>query len=145
EAEGGDIRGRQSAAILVVPAEGNPWDTVTELRVEDHPEPLAELRRLVALDDAYKLANEADELAAQGRHDEAGAAFQQASALVPDSHELIFWGGLGAAQAGELELGVSLVRRAIELHPGWGELLPRLPPELAPSAAAVLERLRRPA
>jgi uncharacterized Ntn-hydrolase superfamily protein len=142
EAEGGDIRGRQSAAILVVPGEGNPWDAVIDLRVEDDPEPLVELRRLLAVDEAYKLASEADDRAARGHHDDAGALFQRASALAPDNHELIFWGGLGAAQAGELELGASLVRRAIELQPGWGELLPRLPPEAAPSAAAVIERLR---
>ncbi len=143
EAEGGDVRGRQSAAMLVVPADGNPWDTVAELRVEDHPEPLTELRRLIAIDEAYKLASQADDLAARGRHDEAGAVFQRASALAPDNHELMFWGGLGAAQAGEMELGASLVRRAIELQPGWSELLPRLTPEVAPAAAAVLARLRR--
>ncbi len=142
EAEGGDIRGRQSAAILVVPGDGNPWDTVVDLRVEDHPAPLTELRRLIALDEAYKLAGDADELAGPGRHDEAAEKFQAASALAPDNHELIFWSGLGAAQRGELELGVSLVRRAIELQPGWGELIPRLPAEVAPSAAAVLARLR---
>ena len=56
EAEGGDLRGRQSAAILVVPAAGNAWDTVLSLRVEDHPDPLTELRRLVALNDVYALA-----------------------------------------------------------------------------------------
>ena len=56
EREGGDLRGRQSAAILVVPAEGEPWRTSVSLRVEDHPEPLPELRRLVALHDAYRLA-----------------------------------------------------------------------------------------
>ena len=142
EAHGGDIRGRQSAAIIVVPGEGNPWDTTASLRVEEHPEPLPELRRLIALDDAYRLAGMADELTGLGRHGEAAAAFQQASALAPDNHELLFWGGLGAAHGGELELGVSLVRRAIELQPGWGELLPRLPTDVAPSAATVLARLR---
>ena len=112
------------------------------MRVEDHPEPLPELRRLVALDDAYRLAGTADELTGLGRHAEAAEVFQQASALAPDNHELLFWGGLGAAHGGELELGVSLVRRAIELQPGWGELLPRLPADMAPSAGTVLARLR---
>ncbi len=142
EAHGGDIRGRQSAAILVVPAEGNPWDTTVSLRVEDHPDPLSELRRLTELGEAYRLADVADELTGLGHHEEAAEVFQQASALAPDNHELLFWGGLGAAHAGELELGVSLVRRAIELQPGWGELLPRLPADVAPSAANVLARLR---
>ncbi len=142
EAHGGDVRGRQSAAIIVVPADGNPWDTSVSLRVEDDPEPLTELRRLVALQEAYQLAGAADELTGLGRHAEAAEAFQQASALAPDNHELLFWGGLGAAHGGELDLGVSLVRRAIELQPGWGELLPRLPADVAPSAATVLARLR---
>ena len=61
EAEGGDARGRQSAAIRVVPAQGNPWDTVVSLHVEDHPDPLVELRRLVRLHNAYALANQADQ------------------------------------------------------------------------------------
>ena len=71
EREGGDIRGRQSAAILVVPAEGEPWRTLVSLRVEDHPDPLPELRRLVALHDAYTLAGQGDELLGAGRHAEA--------------------------------------------------------------------------
>jgi uncharacterized Ntn-hydrolase superfamily protein len=141
EAHGGDIRGRQSAAILVVPADGPAWDTVVALRVEDDPEPLGELRRLVELDDAYALASRADELTGQGRHDEAAEAFQRAGQLAPNNHELLFWGGLGAAHSGDFELGLTLVRRAIELQPGWAELLPRMPPEMAPSAAAVHARL----
>ena len=56
EGAGGDLRGRQSAAILVVPAAGEPWDAVLSLRVEDHPEPLDELERLLILDEAYTLA-----------------------------------------------------------------------------------------
>jgi uncharacterized Ntn-hydrolase superfamily protein len=144
EAEGGDIRGRQSAAILIVPPEGERWDTVLELRVEDHPDPLPELRRLVGLADAYALASRADELAGQGDHDGAAEAFQQASQLAPDNHELLFWGGLGAAHSGQLDLGLALVRRAIELQPGWAELLPRMPAEVAPSAAAVHAALSEP-
>jgi uncharacterized Ntn-hydrolase superfamily protein len=75
EAAGGDLRGRQSAAILVVPAGGDPWETVISLRVEDHPDPLTELDRLVRLDEAYRLAGQGDEQVAAGRHDEAAALF----------------------------------------------------------------------
>src|SRR5439155_1485151 len=60
EAAGGDVRGRQSAALLVVPAVGEPWRRAVDLRVEDHPEPLAELRRLLRLREAYDLPTEAD-------------------------------------------------------------------------------------
>lgn len=141
EAEGGDARGRQSAAILVVPASGPSWEKVIELRVEDDPEPLGELRRLITVHDAYKLADRADGLVNDGRHDEAAQLYQQASALVPGNHELLFWAGLGAAQAGELETGVGRVRAAIEMHPPWRQLLERLPADVAPAATAVAERL----
>jgi uncharacterized Ntn-hydrolase superfamily protein len=141
EAAGGDVRGRQSAAILVVPARGESWETVVDLRVEDHDEPLAELHRLVRLHDAYVLAAQGDELVAQGRHELASEMFQQASALAPDNHELLFWAGLGAAQAGDLDTGVARVQEAIARQPGWLELLPRLTPQTAPSAAAILQRI----
>jgi uncharacterized Ntn-hydrolase superfamily protein len=141
EREGGDIRGRQSAAILVVPREGEPWRTVVSLRVEDHPDPLPELRRLVALRDAYALAGTADELLNEGRHAEAARLYVQASERAPGNHELLFWAGLGTAQAGDLDTGVGQVREAISLQPAWRELLTRLPPDIAPGAPAVLARL----
>jgi uncharacterized Ntn-hydrolase superfamily protein len=142
EREGGDIRGRQSAALLVVPAEGEEWETKISLRVEDHPEPLDELKRLLALRDAYELAGQADALVNETRHDEAARLYVQASELAPDNHELLFWAGLGAAQNGQLETGVARVRQAIAMQPGWEILLKRLPADVAPSAPAVLSRLR---
>jgi uncharacterized Ntn-hydrolase superfamily protein len=142
EREGGDVRGRQSAAILVVPASGESWQSTVSLRVEDHPEPLDELRRLVELHDAYALASDADDCINEGRHDDAARLFGRARALAPDNDELLFWAGLGAAHAGDLDGGVQDVRAAIEIQPGWRELLARMPPEVAPSARAVLERLR---
>ena len=141
EREGGDIRGRQSAAILVVPADGEPWQTVVSLRVEDHPEPLSELRRLIALHDAYALAGAADDLLNAGRHEEANALYERANQLAPDNHELMVWAGLGTAAGGDLEAGVAKIRSAIALHPAWRELLPRLPADLAPAAPAVLTAL----
>ncbi len=141
EVAGGDIRGRQSAAILVVPADGNRWDTVISLRVEDHPDPLPELARLQRLHEAYTLAGRADQLVGQGRHDEAATLYLKASELAPESHELRFWAGLGAAQAGDMDAALTHVCAAIAAQPGWRELLPRLTPEQAPAAAAVLARL----
>lgn len=141
EQAGGDLRGRQSAAILVVPAEGEPWRTVVSLRVEDHPDPLPELRRLVALHGAYAIAARGDQAINDGRHDEAAKLFSRASELAPDNDELRFWAGLGTAQAGDLEAGVAKVREAIAHHRGWRELLDRLSPQVAPSAAAVREQL----
>jgi uncharacterized Ntn-hydrolase superfamily protein len=141
EATGGDLRGRQSAAILVVPAGGESWETVTSLRVEDHPDPLVELTRLAKLDEAYRLAGRGDEQLAQGSYAEASALFARACELAPESDELRFWAGLGAAQLGDMDTALAQVRAAIAVNDGWLELLRRLTPELAPSAPAVLAAL----
>ncbi len=141
EAVGGDVRGRQSAALVVVPADGEPWRRTVELRIEDHTDPLGELRRLLDLADAYAFADEADTLMAEGRHDDAAEAGRKALELAPASEELVFWAGLGMVQAGDLEAGVERVRSAIEMHSGWRDLLARLEPDIAPSAAAVRDAL----
>jgi uncharacterized Ntn-hydrolase superfamily protein len=143
EAEGGDVRGRQSAALIVVPAEGEAWQTRVDLRVEDHADPLAELARLVSLRRAYELAGQADELLAEGRNAEAGELYARASDLAPASDELRFWAGLAAAHAGDLEGGAAQVRAAADVHPGWLVLLDRLSPDFAPAAQAVRRALGR--
>jgi uncharacterized Ntn-hydrolase superfamily protein len=141
ESAGGDVRGRQSSALVVVPAAGEPWERVVELRVEDHPEPLDELERLLLLHDAYALATAGDDLTGEGRHAEAGEAYRAAAALAPDNHELLFWAGLAEFDHGDRAVGLAQVRRAIALQPGWRELLGRLEPEVAPAAARVLAAL----
>jgi uncharacterized Ntn-hydrolase superfamily protein len=137
EADGGDVRGRQSAALLVAPAEGEPWQMRIDLRVEDHPDPVVELWRLLALQRAYELAGNADELMGEGRADEAAAMYVRASELAPQSDELLFWAGLAIAQKGDVAAGADAVRRAAEVHPGWVTLLERLSPEFAPAGEAV--------
>jgi len=132
EGEGGDLRGRQSSALVV---------GALDLRVEDHADPVTELRRLLVLRRAYEAASAGDELLAEGRIDEAAPLYERASALAPDNHELMFWAGLAAAQGGDMDRGVEQVRRAIALQPAWRELLARLRPEHAPAAAAVREAL----
>ena len=141
EAAGGDLRGRQSAAILVVGDHGPAWRAQISLRVEDHPEPLPELRRLLSVHEAYQLADEADHLVGEGRHGEAAPLYRRASELDPANHELRFWGGLGAAESGDMELALTEVRAAIAAHPPWRGFLERLPQEVAPSAATVLAHL----
>jgi uncharacterized Ntn-hydrolase superfamily protein len=143
EGEGGDARGRQSAALLVVPAQGEAWQALVSLRVEDHPAPLIELRRLLQLHEAYALADEADGLAGEGLHAEAAGLYRKASQLAPGNHELQFWAGLGIAQ-GDLDAGAAYVREVVEDEPRWGELLVRVPAEMAPTAAAVAKRLGLP-
>jgi uncharacterized Ntn-hydrolase superfamily protein len=141
EAAGGDVRGRQSAALVVVPAEGGRWQKVTDLRVEDHPEPLEELARLLDLSEAYALAAEGDELAGAGRHDQAAERYRRAAALAPNRDELLFWAGLAMAQHGDLRGALEHLRRAMEIHAGWRELLARLDPAIAPGAEPAREAL----
>ena len=137
EGEGGDVRGRQSAAMVIVPPDGEPWRRTVDLRVEDHDAPLDELRRLLALQRAYDLAGAGDELLAAGRPDDAGELYRKAAELAPASDELLFWSGLAIAQAGDLEAGTAKVRQAIEHNPNWLVLLERLSPEFAPAGEAV--------
>ncbi|MEA2402065.1 MAG: hypothetical protein QOK00_2468, partial [Thermoleophilaceae bacterium] len=97
EREGGDIRGRQSAALTVVAprATGQPTDDrPVDLRVEDHPDPLAELRRLVDLRRTYMRVELGDELAAAGDVDGALEQYAAAHAEQPEDAELAFWHGV---------------------------------------------------
>jgi uncharacterized Ntn-hydrolase superfamily protein len=143
EGEGGDVRGRQSAALLVVPSEGEAWRARVDLRVEDHMDPLGELARLLTLQRAYELAGAADELMAAGRADEAGALYRRAAEIAPGSDELLFWAGLAIANAGDVEGGADAVRRAAEAQPNWLVLLDRLSPDFAPAGADVRRALGR--
>jgi uncharacterized Ntn-hydrolase superfamily protein len=137
------VRGRQSAALTVVPAEGESWRTSVDLRVEDHADPLVELERLLGLQRAYDLAGAADELMAADRADEAGALYRRAAELAPDSDELLFWAGLAVAQSGDVEAGAATVRRAAEVQPNWLVLLDRLSLDFAPAGPAVRRALGR--
>ncbi|HEX4563725.1 MAG TPA: DUF1028 domain-containing protein [Solirubrobacteraceae bacterium] len=143
EAEGGDVRGRQSAALLVVPPRGEAWRTRFDVRVEDHREPLPELHRLVRLARAYELAERADDALARGARAEATRLYLGATELAPEADELIFWAGLGVA-GDDLGRGAELVRRAAGVKQSWLTLLERLPDELEPNAAAVRDALREP-
>jgi uncharacterized Ntn-hydrolase superfamily protein len=141
EAAGGDVRGRQSAALLVVPAEGEPWERVVEVRVDDHPDPLAELRRLAGLAGAYAVAAEGDEASGGGDHDAAAERFIAAWELAPENIELRFWAALSLHHQGEHERGAELLRGTIDEHDGWRELLAMLEDGDGPGIAAAREHL----
>jgi uncharacterized Ntn-hydrolase superfamily protein len=141
EEAGGDLRGRQSAALLVVPAAGEAWRARFDLRVDDHGDPLAELRRLLRLGRAYELAGRADELLAEGAREAARGLYVQAAQVAPEADELAFWAGLGVA-ADDLDAGVQLLRRAVAQKPSWLTLLERLPAELEPTAEPLRAALR---
>ena len=129
EAEGGDIRGRQAARILVVRAEATaePWtDTLVDLRVDDHETPLAELRRLLDLQRAYRRLEEAEDVELAGETERALLERLAAFAQAPGNPEIAFWTALSLAGAGRLEEARGIVRVAFDAHPGWVELLERL-------------------
>jgi uncharacterized Ntn-hydrolase superfamily protein len=133
EGEGGDLRGRQSAAILVVSSEntGKPWvDRLFDLRVEDHPDPVAELRRLVQLQRAYIKLNEGDELWTKGKVEEAMEAYRQATNIVPDeatNGEAPFWVGVTLAASGQVDEATPYLVRAYQQDTRWVDLVTRLP------------------
>ncbi|HEX4307465.1 MAG TPA: DUF1028 domain-containing protein [Solirubrobacterales bacterium] len=139
EAAGGDLRGRQSAALLVVGAAGDPWRRLADLRVEDHEDPLGELRRLERLNHSYAMVREADEIAIAGDNPAASDLYIAAWELVPENHELKFWAALSLVERGERERGTTLLCEAIDTHAGWRQMIDMMSPEMAPS----IEEVRR--
>jgi uncharacterized Ntn-hydrolase superfamily protein len=129
EAVGGDIRGRQSAAMLIVKGEGSgrPWaDRVLELRVEDHPEPLAELRRLVGLHRAYEHMNRGDLAVEEGDLERALQEYSAAATLAPENLEVLYWRAVTLATNGRLEDARPFFCKVFAADPNWVELTRRL-------------------
>jgi uncharacterized Ntn-hydrolase superfamily protein len=148
EREGGDVRGRQSAAIVVVSGTrtGKPWvDRRFDLRVEDNPRPVAELRRLVTLGRVYQKMNEGDEHVTRGDLPKALAAYNTATGLLPDratNGEAAFWTGISLASANRVSDAIPYLARAQAVHAGWAELVPRLATVgLLPNDKALVARL----
>jgi uncharacterized Ntn-hydrolase superfamily protein len=129
ENAGGDLRGRQSAAILVVGGErtDRPWAAkVFDLRVEDHPEPLVELRRLMQLQRAYRHVDRGDTYISQGKKDLAKVEYETAARLAPEVTELVFWQAVSLFDAEEYDAALPLFKRCFEADPNWAILVPRL-------------------
>ncbi len=130
QAVGGDIRGKQSAAILIVSGTntGRPWaDRVMELRVEDHPEPLQELRRLVHVHRAYQHMNAGDLAMEHNDMEKALAEYGAAQKMMPENLEMAYWTAISLANAGRLEEALPLFKKVFAGDPNWAELTPRLP------------------
>ena len=142
---GGDIRGKQAAAILVVDAVGTglPWQgRLVDLRVEDHPEPLKELRRLLTLQKAYDHMNAGDAYMTEGSIDQALAEYREAEKLVPDNLEMQYWHAVTLAGAGRVDEALPIFKKVFEKDPNWIELTKRLPGvDLLPGDPAVLGRI----
>jgi uncharacterized Ntn-hydrolase superfamily protein len=130
EAAGGDIRGRQSAAILIVKgtSTGRPWlDRVMELRVEDHQLPLKELRRLVQVHRAYDWMNNGDLAVEHGDVDAALREYAAAEAMFPDNMEMKFWHAVALVNVGRVDDSLPLFKTIFVNDIHWATLVPRLP------------------
>jgi uncharacterized Ntn-hydrolase superfamily protein len=149
EREGGDIRGRQSAALVVVKAKGSgkPWvgaDRTYDLRVDDHPQPIAELKRLVRLQKAYTHANRGDELMTEKKVEEALKEYAASAQLAPEIVELPFWQAVTLASIGKEAEAAPIFRAVFAKEPIWAELLARLPAAgLFPDDAALIARIQK--
>lgn len=129
ERQGGDVRGKQSAAILVVGSErsDSPWEArLFDLRVDDHPEPLQELRRLVRLRRAYLHMNEGDEALGSGDVAAAAQSYGAASELVPENPEMPFWRAVGLVGVGRVDDALDAFDSVFTMDPNWRKLVPRL-------------------
>ncbi|MDA4122523.1 MAG: DUF1028 domain-containing protein [Thaumarchaeota archaeon] len=130
EQAGGDLRGRQSAAILVVKVKGSsmPWqDRVVDLRVEDNPLPLVELRRLLKIEQAYVHANNGDLMTEKGDMKRALDEYKRSAQLYPENVELKFWQAVSLINHGEVKEGRAILKRILRSHPDMRTMLKRMP------------------
>jgi uncharacterized Ntn-hydrolase superfamily protein len=127
---GGDIRGQQSASILIV--KGKPTgsiddDIVMDLHVEDHPQPLVELRRLVNVHRAYTFMNQGDAYLGEGNIPAALQAYKEAAGMAPELEELPFWHAVTLADMDMVEEALPIFREVFSRNPDWALLVQRLP------------------
>jgi len=129
ESEGGDIRGKQSAAMLIVDEKktDKPWEHfLFNIRVDDHPEPLTELQHLMNVQRAYHLMNEGDKLLGKKYFEAAMLKYQAAEKFAPNIDEIPFWVGVTLADSGELEKALPIFARVFKINPNWAETVKRL-------------------
>ena len=145
QAVGGDIRGRQSAAIVVVTGKptGLAWkDRTFDLRVDDSPEPLVELRRLVRLQRAYNHMNAGDLAVEKKDNEGALREYGAAEKLVPNNAEMIYWHAVALVNMGRVEESLPLFRKVFAMDRNWITLTPRLPKSgLLPDDPKLIDRI----
>ena len=127
---GGDIRGKQSASLLVSEntKDDTPWKHIlTDLRVDDHPDPILELERLLNIQYAYTLMNEGDDLLSKSENEAAKNKYQQAAKLAPDIEELPFWHAVTLADTGRVDEALPIFKRVFKINRNWALLVQRLP------------------
>jgi uncharacterized Ntn-hydrolase superfamily protein len=124
EREGGDVRGRQSAAIMVVEAGLSPaaWrGRLMDLRIEDHPDPVPELRRIVTMQLAYDLLNDEGDAAKAGVSAE--ERYAEARRMAPDAYELVFWRAVELASGGDVPAARREMAIAVAADDSWRQTL----------------------
>lgn len=145
QAAGGDIRGRQSAALIVVTGKptGQAWkDRTFDLRVDDSPEPLRELRRLVRLQRAYNHMNAGDLAVEKKDNEGALREYSAAEKLVPNNAEMIYWHAVALVNMGRVDESLPLFRKVFAMDRNWLTLTPRLPQSgLLPNDPKIIERI----
>jgi hypothetical protein len=146
QAEGGDIRGQQSAAIVIVrgTASDRPWaDRIMDLRVDDSPQPIAELRRLVTAWRAYRWVDRGDSAVTANDLVTAQKAYAEGARLAPDNMEIVFWEAVGLFSVGQEDAAMPLFEKVFTADGRWLELVPRLagPVGLLPNDKAKLDRI----
>jgi uncharacterized Ntn-hydrolase superfamily protein len=142
---GGDIRGKQSAALIVVTGKptGRSWaDRVFDLRIDDHPEPIKELRRLLTLHRAYNHMNAGDLAVEKGDNEGALREYGAASKLVPDNAEMIYWTAVALVNMKRLDESLPLFKKVFSMDKNWATLTPRLAKVgLLPDDAKIIGRI----
>ncbi|HEX7331967.1 MAG TPA: DUF1028 domain-containing protein [Pyrinomonadaceae bacterium] len=145
QAVGGDIRGKQSAALIVVTGKptGMAWkDRTFDLRVDDSAEPLVELRRLVKLQRAYNHMNAGDLAVEKKDNEGALREYSAAEKLVPDNAEMIYWHAVALVNMGRVDESLPLFRKVFAMDKNWITLTPRLPKSgLLPDDRKLIERI----
>jgi uncharacterized Ntn-hydrolase superfamily protein len=129
QVEGGDIRGKQSAAMVVVSGEptGRRWaDRIVDIRVDDSPEPLKELRRLLNITRAYDHMNKGDEYIAVDDFENANKEYAMAASMAPGNVEILFWHAATLVTAGQIEASLPLFKQVFATDEHWRMLVPRL-------------------
>jgi uncharacterized Ntn-hydrolase superfamily protein len=127
--EGGDIRGKQSAAILVVKAKstGNSWeDKIVDLRIADHENPIAEMKRLLSIHYAYDYMNKGDVAVEKNDFKLAKKLYQKAQQLNPENLEMKYWYAITMANNGEIIEAKTILKSIFKQNKKWKELTPRL-------------------
>lgn len=131
QGEGGDIRGQQSASVLVVSGEKSdrPWeDRLVDLRVDDHPQAVDEIGRLLKVHRAYEHMNRGDEAI---EHDDVPKALEEYNAamtMFPDNVEMKFWTAVSLANSGKIDDALPLFKEVYDEDDNWVELTRRIVP-----------------